>query len=99
MTTTRQAAITPPRAGFFTEAMSRLASGLAVVTTRHGQMPCGLLVSSLCSYSIDPPSVLVAIDQATRSHDPLLHSVRFAVHLLAGSQVDLARVFASRRSD
>lgn len=81
----------------FAEAMSRLVSGLAVVTARRPDgEPCGLLVSSLCSYSAKPPSVLTAIDQAARSYPALVTSERFGVHLLDDGQAGVAGVFAGR---
>ncbi|MFG2139935.1 flavin reductase family protein [Streptomyces sp. NPDC048650] len=81
----------------FLDAMSSLASGVAVVTAadRLGD-PCGLLVSSLCSYSASPPSVLLAVDQRSRSYAPLLAAEEFAVHLLHASQSEVASVFAGR---
>ncbi|SDF42631.1 flavin reductase ActVB [Lentzea fradiae] len=84
----------------FTDAMSRLVSGLAVVTTRQDNgTPCGLLVSSICSYSVNPPSVLVVVDHASRCHEPLRRSTEFGVHLLGIAQERTARTFASRGAD
>jgi flavin reductase ActVB len=84
----------------FTDAMSRLVSGLAVVTTRQpGGLPCGLLVSSICSYSVQPPSVLVVVDHASRCLEPLTHCAEFGVHVLGSAQERTARTFASRGAD
>lgn len=84
----------------FTDAMSRLVSGLAVVTTRQANgRPCGLLVSSICSYSVDPPSVLVVVDHASRCRDPLAHCAEFGVHVLGHTEERTARTFASRGVD
>ena len=84
----------------FTEAMSRLVSGLAVVTTRQASgRPCGLLVSSICSYSVDPPSVLVVVDHASRCRDSLARCVEFGVHVLGRGEERTARTFASRGAD
>ncbi|MFI6094737.1 flavin reductase family protein [Lentzea sp. NPDC051213] len=84
----------------FTDAMSRLVSGLAVVTTRQATgQPCGLLVSSICSYSVHPPSVLVVVDHASRCRDSLTHSAEFGVHLLGRAEERTARTFASRGAD
>ncbi|MFE0192281.1 flavin reductase family protein [Streptomyces sp. NPDC058989] len=81
----------------FLDAMSSLASGVAVVTAadRSGA-PCGLLVSSLCSYSAAPPSVMLAVDQRARSYASLLAAPEFAVHLLHSAQGEIASVFAGR---
>lgn len=84
----------------FTEAMSQLVSRLAVVTTtRADGRPVGLLVSSLCSYSVRPPSLLVSIDRGSRSCPALTEGVRFGVHFLGAAQQPVAAAFASRAED
>ncbi|WP_394618519.1 flavin reductase family protein [Lentzea sp. JNUCC 0626] len=99
MTATENVAAGAPVATF-TDAMSRLVSGLAVVTTRQaGGRPCGLLVSSICSYSVDPPSVLVVVDHASRCREALTHCAEFGVHVLGSAQERTARTFASRGAD
>lgn len=86
--------------GTFLDTMSVLASGVAVVTaTGERGAPCGLLVSSLCSYSAAPPSVLLAVDRRSRSYAPLLAAGEFGVHLLNAAQDDVATVFAGRGDD
>lgn len=92
--------LTAPVAAVFTEAMTRLVAGVAVITARRADgEPCGLLVSSICSYSIQPPSVLVAIDQASRSYATLVECAEFGAHLLGSGQADLAHVFAGKGED
>ncbi|SEQ92697.1 flavin reductase ActVB [Lentzea xinjiangensis] len=99
MTATEDVASALPVAAF-TDAMSRLVSGLAVVTTRQaGGQPCGLLVSSICSYSVAPPSVLVVLDHASRCRDPLARCAEFGVHVLGSDEERTARTFASRGAD
>jgi flavin reductase (DIM6/NTAB) family NADH-FMN oxidoreductase RutF len=81
----------------FREAMTHLASGVAVITARRpdGQ-PCGIAATSLTSYSAHPPSLLVSIWHASRCHEALAASDRFGVHLLKSDQVELAYRFADR---
>ncbi|WP_060180746.1 flavin reductase family protein [Streptomyces sp. IMTB 1903] len=86
----------------FTEAMSRLVSGVAVVCARRGDgRPSGLLVSSVCSYSADPPSVLVALARTSRTCREITAEpdAYFGVHLLARSHAALARTFAGSSRD
>lgn len=88
--------VAPVPADVFAAAMAELVCRPAVVTARRPDgTPCGLLVSSLCSYSLRPPSVLVAIDRAGRSHGVLAGCGRFGVHLLGAGQAALARSFAA----
>jgi flavin reductase (DIM6/NTAB) family NADH-FMN oxidoreductase RutF len=83
----------------FREAMSHLASGVAVVTTRRPDgAPCGLAATSLTSYSAHPPSLLVSIWHGSRCHAALELCGHFGVHLLRADQLDVAHGFADRES-
>lgn len=86
--------------GLFIGAMSRLVAPVAVITcSPDGVTPVGLVVSSLTSYSSEPPSVVFSVALSTRSY-PVLHGVEsFAVHILAHGQEELVSAFASRSSD
>ncbi|WP_370949602.1 flavin reductase family protein [Amycolatopsis sp. cg5] len=87
-------------AELFTEAMSRLVTGLAVVTARGADgRPCGLLVSSICSYSAEPPSLLLSIARSARSYAAVTDRGRFGVHLLGIEHEPVARTFAGRGGD
>ncbi|MBV9212205.1 MAG: flavin reductase family protein [Actinobacteria bacterium] len=75
--------------------MAGLCSGVAVVTAqRRDGEPCGLLATSVSSFSTAPPSVLTSIGHASRCHRSLIESAEFGVHLLRADQEGLARVFA-----
>lgn len=75
--------------------MASLASGVAVLTAiREDGGPCGLVATSISSYSAAPPSVLVSIAHTSRCYPALADGERFGVHLLAAGQEELARVFA-----
>lgn len=80
----------------FFEAMSLLASGLSVVTAADAEgAPSGLLITSLCSYSAHPPSVLVCVRNGGHAHRALIACRQFGVHLLASDQEAVARAFSS----
>jgi flavin reductase ActVB len=83
----------------FREAMTRLASGVAVITARRPDgLPCGLAATSLTSYSAHPPSLLVAVWHRSRCHPALAACERFGVHLLRSNEIELAHAFADRES-
>ena len=85
--------------GAFCDAMALLPSGLSIVTARsQDRRPCGLLVSSICSFSAAPPSILVSVQHGGESHSALVHAERFGVHLLRRDQEATARAFADRRA-
>ncbi|MFG2877843.1 flavin reductase family protein [Streptomyces sp. NPDC048337] len=86
----------------FTEAMARLVSGVAVVCARRADgSPCGLLVSSFSSYSVAPPSVMLALARGSRTYRAMGARVGtpFGVHLLGSADEALAKVFAGRAED
>lgn len=75
--------------------LSHLAGGVALVTTRGpAGEPCGLTATSLCSVSLEPPLVLVSIDQGANTHLGIEASGAYAVNLLAREQQELADRFA-----
>jgi flavin reductase (DIM6/NTAB) family NADH-FMN oxidoreductase RutF len=84
----------------FREAMSHLASGVAVITaSRADERPCGIAATSLVSYSIHPPSLLVCVWHESRCHAALTQAERFGVHLLRSDQVAIAQRFADREAE
>jgi flavin reductase (DIM6/NTAB) family NADH-FMN oxidoreductase RutF len=89
-----------PVPDLFREAMANLCSGVAVITARHPDRdPCGLVATSVSSFSARPPSVLVSVDHVSRCHTALVDGDTFGVHVLASDQEPLARVFAGRGDD
>jgi flavin reductase (DIM6/NTAB) family NADH-FMN oxidoreductase RutF len=84
----------------FREAMTHLASGVAVITARRSDgEPCGIAATSLTSYSAHPPSLLVSVWHGSRCHVALAESERFGVHLLRSDELHLAQRFADRETD
>ena len=84
----------------FRESMARLAAGVAVVTARRPDgHPCGLVATSVSSFSAEPPSLLVSVAHSSRCHDALTEGDAFGVHILAADQEPLAHVFAGLGDD
>jgi len=84
----------------FREAMTHLASGVAVITARRSDgAPCGIAATSLTSYSAHPPSLLVSVWHGSRCHVALAESEHFGVHLLKSDELHLAQRFADRELD
>ena len=84
----------------FREAMAGLASGVAVITARRPDgEPCGLVATSVSSFSAEPPSALVSVAHTSRCHSALAEGNFFGVHILAADQQSLAHVFAGLGDD
>jgi flavin reductase (DIM6/NTAB) family NADH-FMN oxidoreductase RutF len=77
------------------EAMSRLITGVAVVTTHIPEGNVGITVSSFTSVSLEPPTVLVCLNTAGRAYSAILAVGSYAVNILGGSQAWLAKRFAT----
>jgi flavin reductase (DIM6/NTAB) family NADH-FMN oxidoreductase RutF len=80
----------------FRLAMREFASGVAVVTTQRGEQWSGCTATSLCSLSLDPPSLIVCIALDSSTLAALRSSKTFGVNFLAGPHEDLAARFSGR---
>ena len=78
----------------FKAAMGSWASGVSVVTTRHGDLLYGLTVSSLASVSAEPPLVSVCINNDNRAVTMIQESGWYAVSVLGSAQKDASNYFA-----
>ena len=78
-------------AGDFAEAMSRLASGVVLVTTLRAGRPWGVTVTSFASVSADPPTVLVSLGRESAAAAAIRSTFCFGVSMLALDQVPVAR--------
>ena len=80
----------------FRQAMRRLASGVALVTSAGaGDEPCGIAMTAVMSLTMEPPALLLAINQTASLCQPLLARGRFAVNLLAADQLALCQAFVT----
>ena len=79
--------------------MRRWATGVTLVSAHDGPSSHGMTVSSFTSVSLDPPLVLISIENGSRTHGTILSSGRFAVAILAEDQRALADRFAGAMPD
>ncbi len=80
--------------------LGRFASGVTIVTARDsGGRDVGMTVSAFSALSLDPPLVLVCIDNGASVAPVLEHCSSFAVNILAEHQEPLSRQFAERELD
>lgn len=79
----------------FRLAMRRVASTVAIVSAQHDGERHGTTATSVTSISMEPASVLVCFNQASRLHHFLQRQETFCVNVLHTSNVDVARTFSS----
>ncbi len=74
--------------------MGHFATGVTVVTTWYDDMPQGMTANAVASLSLDPPLVLVSVDDRAQMHAFLKASDCFAVNILTEEQEELSVRFA-----
>src|SRR5205807_4681344 len=79
----------------FKAAMRHFASGVTIVTAEHEDDLYGITVSAYSSISLDPPIVMVAINNASPLTDMILKAEHYAVHILSSDQQELSSIFAT----
>lgn len=79
----------------FRSAMRQLASGVSVITVGTDADRSGMTATSVVSLSIDPPSLLVAVNKSSSTWPLLLRHQAFGVNILRAEQ----RAVAIRFSD
>ena len=79
----------------FRQVMGRFATGVTVVTTKNNDVLAGLTVNAFCSVSLNPPLVLICIDNRSNTLALLKESKIFAVNMLTAEQKDFGRGFAT----
>lgn len=77
----------------FRSAMRRLASAVAVVTARGCDGPVGIAVTSITSLSMEPPAVLVCINQSATFHQCLEEGAAIAISILSRDQQEVSMAF------
>jgi 4-nitrophenol 2-monooxygenase / 4-nitrocatechol 4-monooxygenase, reductase component len=83
----------------FRDVIGHFASGVTIVTARHGDVDRGVTANAVSSLSLEPPMLLVCINRASRTHGAVSRCRSFAVNILRDGQEELARLFATRRDD
>lgn len=80
----------------FRQVMGHFATGVTVVTTALDEQRAGITVNAFCSVSLEPPLVLVCIEQRNYTHDLLIEAGTFAINFLTSQQADISRCFAGQ---
>ena len=81
----------------FRNALGRFTTGVTLVTCLDATgEPVGLTANSFNALSLDPPLVLWSLRVASPSMAAFEAAPRFAINVLAESQVELSRRFATR---
>ncbi len=78
----------------FRDSMRRIASTVTIITSSDHDRHHGMTVTAVTSVSMDPPSLLVCLNNRTRLHDIMGQARRFCVNVLHNEQAELSAAFS-----
>ena len=82
----------------FRNAMSLLTTAVNVVTTEGISGIHGFTASAVCSVTDNPPTLLVCMNQTSRSHEHFIENKVLSVNVLGAQHEHISNTFASRLS-
>ncbi len=85
--------------GAFREGMSRLGAAVNLITTNGPAGRHGMTATAVCSVTDTPPTLLVCVNQRTRSHNMLIENGVLCVNVLSAAQQELSGRFARFSED
>jgi len=80
----------------FREAMSLLTTAVNVVTTEGPSGIHGFTASAVCSVTDTPPTLLVCMNQTSRSHTYFVENKTLSVNVLGAQHEHISNAFASK---
>jgi flavin reductase (DIM6/NTAB) family NADH-FMN oxidoreductase RutF len=83
----------------FRRTLGMFATGVTVITAEMDGRAHGMTVNAFMSVSLQPPLVLISIDQGTRMNRLLREGVRFGISVLADTQARLSDHYGGRRRE
>jgi len=83
----------------FRQVVGRFASGVTVITTAQDDVPYGTTASAVSSLSMDPPMMLICLNQSSSTHDVVMNTRTYAINILADNQQELAIKFGRKGTD
>ena len=82
----------------FRDAMSLLTTAVHVIATQRDSGCHGFTASAVCSVTDTPPTLLVCMNQAARSHAHFVDNKILSVNVLGAQHEQLSNAFASKLS-
>lgn len=87
----------PLLAEAFKQAMRRVAATVNVISICVDGKPMGITATAVSVVSMDPPSLLVCVNQAASVHPWIEDVLHFNVNVLHRDQAEVATIFADRK--
>jgi flavin reductase (DIM6/NTAB) family NADH-FMN oxidoreductase RutF/DNA-binding GntR family transcriptional regulator len=93
---TSQDPAAPLEQTLFRDIMGRFASGVTIITTRANDRDFGTTSNAVTSLSLNPPMLLVCLNETSETRHAVLQAGAFAVNILGEDQVGIAQRFATK---
>jgi flavin reductase (DIM6/NTAB) family NADH-FMN oxidoreductase RutF len=90
---------TRPDTDLMKQVNRQFVTGVTVVTAMDGEKPRGLAVNAFSSITLDPPTVMVAVQRTSSTHDCLFRAAHLAINILSIDQLDVVNRFAVKSDD
>ena len=75
------------------------AAGIDDGTAIHDGEQHGMTVTSFTSVSLEPPLIIISLQDSTRTRELVYHAQAFGVTILSADQAELSERFAGRTAD
>ena len=82
----------------FKDALKLWTSGVSVVTANSPEGEQGMTATSFASVSMDPPQILVCINDSAETGTAILEDKKFAINILTAAQEKISNQFAGGSS-
>jgi flavin reductase (DIM6/NTAB) family NADH-FMN oxidoreductase RutF len=92
-------AIAQPTLDVMKQVNRQFITGVTVVTAIDDGTPRGLAVNAFASISLEPPTVMVAVQHTSSTHDCLFSANHLAINILSTDQLDVVNRFAVKSDD
>ena len=83
----------------FLQAMRGITSTVTVVSAKNGENKQAMTATSVASLSIDPPSMLVCVNQEASIHEVMEEGLGFCINILSLGQENLADICSNKEKE
>jgi flavin reductase (DIM6/NTAB) family NADH-FMN oxidoreductase RutF len=80
-------------------AMRAWTAGVTVVTAAYENQRHGMTVNSFTSISLDPATITISLQRASRTHALIAKSRAFGLTILSAEQAEISEIFAARAAN
>jgi len=83
----------------FLQAMRGITSTVTVVSAKNGENKQAMTATSVASLSIEPPSMLVCVNQEASIHEVMEEGLGFCINILSLGQENLADICSNKEKE